>query len=95
VNERAGQGQFLFHPAREPAGAPLPEGTQVAEFKQPVNGLFATLSGNAVDIRIKQQVFHDRQVRIQSEALAHIADPLFHRFGFAHGVAAGGPGVAR
>ena len=80
-------------PERLP-GQPLLERREVAEGQQPVDLLRAALARHAVDVGVEIDVLHHGEVRIEAEALAHVADVFLDRLGLAHDMAAGDPGVA-
>ena len=94
VDQGAGQAELLLHPPGEIARQTLLEGREVAEGQQAVDLLLAPAARDAVDVGIEVDVLHDRQVAIEAEALAHVADRLLEGLGLAHDVMAGDPGIA-
>ena len=94
VDQRTDQPQFLLHSAREIAGQPPPKGCRVVEGQQPVDFLASAASRLVVDVGVEIDVFDHRQIGVQPEPLAHVADAFFYSLRFADYVVAGDPGVA-
>jgi len=95
VHQRAGQTQLLLHSPGEIPGQPAFERREVAERQEPVDPFLAPAAGHLVDVGVEVDVLQDRQVGIEPEPLAHVADVLLDRLGVAHHVVASHPGVAR
>ena len=80
VNEGTGEAELLLHPAGEIAGPAAAERGEVAEGKEPVCFVGTLLFRHAVDVGVEVEVLQHRQVGVETEALAHVADLLLNRF---------------
>ena len=74
ADERTGQPQLLLHPAGELARQPAGERAEGGELKQAGEGFLPGFAGHAAQVGIQVQVFHHRQIFIQTKLLRHIAE---------------------
>ena len=74
ADERTGQPQLLLHPAGELARQPVGERAEGGELKQAGEGFLPGFAGHAAQVGIQVQVFHHRQIFIQTKLLRHIAE---------------------
>ncbi len=79
MDEDAGQTQLLFHSTGEVSRRSVSEREKVGETE--VEGLprLSLRAADSEDIHEKIDVFLDRQVLVEAEALGHVADPVLDR----------------
>ena len=81
-------------PERFPARAAL-EGREVAEGQEALHLLLAPPAGDLVEVGVEVQVLQHGQVRVEPEALAHVADAVLDAVRFRPDGEAVHPGLAR
>ena len=75
VQHRRAEGHPLLPAPRQLAGGHVPLTLQPAAGQHPVDPLAAQGAGDGVDPGIERQVLADREVVVEGELLAHVADP--------------------
>ena len=79
AHQRAGQPQLLLHPAGKFARQPVGERAEGSKRQQTLEGFLPGFAGNAAQIGIQVQVFHYRQIFVQTKLLRHIAEYAVER----------------
>ncbi len=79
AHQRAGQPQFLLHPAGELARQPVGERAERGKFQQAGEGFLPGFAGDAAQVGVQVEVFHHRQVFVQTKLLRHIAEYAVER----------------
>ncbi len=81
MHEHTGESELLFHAAGEVLGSPGRELLQTGEFEQPLAADLELGARYTAQLGEEREVLRDTQVRIQAEALRHVADARAHRGG--------------
>ena len=88
LQHRAGESEFLLHPAGEVSGKAAGEARQIGEGEQTFESRGPGLPDDAAQIRIERQVFEHGQVFVEPEALRHVADGVVERDAVLDGIVA-------
>ena len=86
VDQRAHQSQLLAHAAGKIGGEPAGKGRQPRELQELRHAACPGVAVHPVQVGVKGDIFHDRQVAVEAEALGHVADVLPDLVALAHRV---------
>jgi hypothetical protein len=88
VDQRPGDRETAFHPARQRVDLVIPAVRQLDEIQQLVGALADELLRQAEVPAVDQQVLPDRELEVQGVLLRHDAEPPADRRPIAHGIPA-------
>src|SRR5512133_1937358 len=95
VDEGAGEPELLLHAPGEVARLAAPEGGEVAEGQEPLEAFAPAGLRDFIEIGVEIDVLLHCEIRIQTEALGHVADAVLDRVGILDRVQPIHPGLAR
>jgi hypothetical protein len=88
MHQHTGQAEFLFHATGQLAGRAPQKGQQVGKAKETFLAAIALGADDTEDVHEKIDIFLDRQVLVQAEALGHVSDAMLDQVFVLYGIEA-------